>query len=216
MPANTCFTAFRHNHGMIAALVLPAAASAMPVLTPVHSVAEDVAEISTDVCYRLATEELRWSPSNVTEQMAQVEAAGLEYGAQGEVIESMGDAGRMLVNRAIMASRTSGDFNIVLAAGGSMPGCRVMLAGEELPETADEVGAALVAAGWTALPDATGTRGALERRLFIRFGRSNEPYITNLMVVSDPSARLRLFTSVARVPPNVKLPAGIAPPASRP
>ena len=97
-----------------------------------------------------------------------------------------------------------------------MPGCRVMLAGDELPGTADAVGAALVAAGWTALPEMTDTRGALERRLFVRFGPRDEPYIVNLMVVSDASARLRLFTTVAKVPPSVRLPAGIAPSATRP
>ena len=187
----------------------------LPALPAARSVAEDVAQVSTDVCYRLATGELRWAARDVNEEIAQVEASGLEYGAPGPVIDSMGQAGRMMVNRAMMASRTNGDFHLVLATGGSTPGCRVMLAGDELPGTADAVGSALVAAGWTALPDATETRGALERRLFIRFGPRDEPYIANLMVVNDPSARLRLFTTVAKVPPYVRLPAGIGPSAPR-
>jgi len=204
---------------MITAILAAAVAAqpvGLPALPAARSAAEDVAQVSTDVCYRLATGELRWSASNVSEQIAQVEAADLEYGAWGEVIDSLGGAGRMMVNRATMASRSNGDFHLVLANGGSMAGCRVMLAGDELPGTADEVGAALVKAGWTFLPETTETRGALERRLFIRFGPNDEPYIANLMVVSDPSARLRLFTTVAKVPPNVRLPAGLAPPPSRP
>jgi hypothetical protein len=201
---------------LAAALAAAAQPAPMPALSPARAVAEDVAQVSTDVCYRLATGELRWAPRNVNEEIAQVEAAGLEYGAPGTVIDAMGGAGRIMVNRATMASRTNGDFHIVLANGGSMPGCRVMLAGDELPGTADAVGSALVAAGWTALPEMTDTRGALERRLFIRFGPRNEPYIANLMVVSDPSARLRLYTQVAKVPPNVRLPAGIGPATPRP
>lgn len=183
------------------------------MLPPVQSPAEDVAQLSTDVCYRLEAGELDWGAQDIGEQMAQVEATGLTYGAPGAVIESMGGAGRTLVSRAVMASRANGDFNLVLAAGGSMPGCRVMLVGDELAGTADAVGSALVAAGWTALPDATATRGPLERRLFIRFGPHDEPYIANLMVVHDSSARLRLFTAVAKVPPNVRLPDGVGPAA---
>jgi hypothetical protein len=198
------------------AAALAVAAPSVSDSPPVSAVAEDVARISTDVCYRLATGELSWAARDVSDEIAKVEATGLTYGAPGAVIDAMGGAGRMMVNRATMASLRNGEFDIVLANGGSMPGCRVMLAGDEFPQTAGEVDAALVAAGWTALPEATETRGALERRLFIRFGPRDEPYIANLMVVSDASARLRLFTTVAKVPPNVRLPAGVIPPATRP
>jgi hypothetical protein len=196
------------------AAVLAVAAQSAPAAPQAGGAADDVARISTDVCYRLATGERSWAARDVNDEIAKVEATGLTYGAPGAVIDAMGPPGRMMVNRATMASHRNGEFDIVLANGGSMPGCRVMLAGDELPQTAGEVGAALVAAGWTAVPEATETRGALERRLFIRFGPRNEPYIANLMVVSDASARLRLFTTVAKVPPNVRLPAGVAPPAN--
>lgn len=205
----------RLNRWLCAALLV-SSTSAIGQPTPAASIAQDVAEVSTNVCFRLTSGELRWMPQNLEEEIAQVEAAGLSYGVPGVVIETLGRAGQAMVNRATIAHRANGGLHLILAKDGSIPGCRVMLAGDAAPGMTENVATALGSAGWLALDALTETRGPIERRLFLRFDSENQVYILNLMTVSDPSTRLRLFTSVARVPDSVALPPGIRRPVRRP
>src|SRR6478735_4274865 len=106
--ANLRFIECGYSRGMpiwtLAASLLLAAqgAPALPPLPPAPSafdaVAADVAFV-TDVCYRLTTGELRWAPRDINEEMALVEAAGLTYGVPNGVIDTLGPAGRVSVNR---------------------------------------------------------------------------------------------------------------------
>jgi len=181
-----------------AALLLTAQAeAAAPALPPLaaeaefDAVAADVAFV-TDVCFRLTTGELRWAPRDVNEEIALVEAAGLTYGVPGGVLDTLGPAGLASVNRATMASRSRGGFHVVLAVGGSIPGCRVMLAGDNRAGMAESVAASLEAHGWLDV-DAVATASAtLERRLLVR-NTHGKWYKLDFAWGGNPSTRLRIL-----------------------
>ncbi|WP_447756205.1 hypothetical protein [Sphingopyxis fribergensis] len=171
----------------------PAAAASPPTLA---GAAKDVAHISTDVCLRLATGELRWTPRDLQEEIAQIEAAGLVYGIPPGVIDTLGPAGKASVNRSTMASRRNGDFVTLLALNGAIPGCRVLLAGDDRPGMIDAVAAALTAARWTPLPAFTSKTGGYEQRLFMR-SENKTWYRLDLATNSDTGARLRVLIDVS-------------------
>ena len=174
-------------------------APALPPLAPEPSafdaVAADVAFV-TDVCYRLTTGELRWGPRDINEEMALVEAAGLTYGVPNGVIDTIGPAGRVSVNRATMASRSRDGFHVIMTIGGQVPGCRVLLAGDNTPGMADALAAPLVAGGWTALDAFTSTQETFEQRLFLRF-REGRWYQLNLALRTDHADALRVLIGVS-------------------
>lgn len=178
---------------LLAAQGAPSPVAAEP--SEFDAVAADVAFVS-DVCYRLIAGELRWAPRDVSEEIALIEAAGLTYGIPNGVIDSLGQTGRISVNRATMASRSRGSFDVILAVGGQIPGCRVMLAGDNTSGLADALAASLVAGGWTALDAFTSSNGAFEQRMFLR-SREGRWYRLDLALRTDQADQLRVLIGVS-------------------
>lgn len=195
-------------------ITLALAAIALPCAAQARTVAEDVADVSTRVCYAMAAGKLP-QPANIEAEERLFLGLDLQQGLPNGALERMGEAGRMMISRATLASRTNGKHHVVLAAGGAVPGCRVLLVGEGsladaalVEATAAAIGSR--AFGWLALPAFTETRSGLERRLFIRFDESKQPYILNLMVLKIAQEGLQLFTSVAKAPQSA-VPPGLVP-----
>lgn len=180
-----------------------AAEVAAPALPPLaadaafDAVAADVASV-TDLCFRLATGELRWDPRNVNEEIALVEAAGLTYGVPGGVLDSLGSVGQASVNRATMASRSRGGFHVILAVGGSIPGCRVMLAGNNRAGMTTAIAASLKAQGWADVEGVATTSATYERRLLVRNVRGKW-YKLDFAWGGNPSTQLRMLIAPSLV-----------------
>lgn len=166
-----------------------------------------VAALSTSACYAIASGAFVMpSGPNVAGQLIKaVESLGLDFGVPNEAM-SQGPAVTTLISRATLGSKTLADGQILFADGGSA-GCRIVLLADLKPGLTDSVASGLVAGGWRAIPEMTATRGAIERRAFLRRDKAGAPYLLNLMTITgDP--KLRLFTTVAKIPPNVTIPAG--------
>nr|AGU10034.1 hypothetical protein [uncultured organism] len=172
--------------------------------------AATVAQLSNTACYALASGAVTMpapGPDSLDREIKTVESFGLSYGAPSD-ITSHGPAVTTLVSRATLGSKILPDGQVVFADGGAS-GCRILLLAEPKPGLTDAVAAGLTAGGaWRAIPEMTATRGAIERRAFLRRDKSGAPYLLNLMTILGPAGKLRLFTTVARIPPGVALPAG--------
>ena len=186
-------------------LLTAQAGTALPALPPLvvrsdfDAVAADVAMV-TDICFRLTTGELRWTPRNVNEEMAFVEAAGLTYGVPNGVIDTLGATGRISVNRATMASRSRAGYHVILTLGGQLPGCRVMLAGDPAPGMAQALLASLAAGGWTA-DVGLGKDETFERHLLMR-NREGRWYRLDFALRSDHTDQLRALIGVSPANPS--------------
>jgi hypothetical protein len=162
------------------------------------AVADDVAFV-TDVCFRLTTGELRWAPRNHAEEMKLVEAAGLVPGVPAGVLDTLGPVGQAAVNRATMASRSRDGFHVIMALHGSIPGCRVMLAGEPRSDTAEHLARSFAADGWTPIEAFNSKTGDYESRLFVRYG-DDGLYRLDLNVRADEKSRLQVLVGLERPP----------------
>ncbi len=142
----------------------------------------------------------------VAAEEAELKALGLSYGLDKVAMDGLGQGGMAMVSRSTMAQRVSGNTRTVLTVGPS--GCRTLLIADPDPAITDKVEAALVSAGWRTGPPASIGSPAVERRMFLRRDAANKPYLLNLQILKVVSGRLRLFTSVAAIPPTVQLPEG--------
>lgn len=188
----------------VCAFAVPGAAWAQ------SSAATSVAQLSTTACFALASGGASVSTSGANGldgAIKTIESFGLEFGAPRD-ITSHGPAVTAMVSRATLGSKALPDGQVVLADGGAA-GCRILLLADPRPDLTEAVARGLTAAGaWRAIPEMTMTRGAIERRAFLRRDKAGAPYLLNLMTVIDQPGKLRLFTTVARIPPGVTLPAG--------
>lgn len=175
-----------------------------------RSVAGDVVDLSTRICFGIASGAVAYRPRDVGEEMAAIRALGLNYGIPSGIIDTLGQAGRNLVSRATIASRPNGDYQVILAAGGAMPGCHVLLAGRPDAALAEAVSEALAdrQGGWTRVPSMTDGRGPVERRSFIRRDSAGRPYLLDLFIARGTPTRLGLIASVTLWPRSVALPRG--------
>ncbi|TGX52607.1 hypothetical protein E5A73_13200 [Sphingomonas gei] len=188
----------------IGAMLLAANGAAAQVPTA----AATVAELSNSACYALASGAVAMpaGPDALDRTIKTVESFGLSFGVPNDAT-AQGPAVTTLISRATLGSKTLPDGQILFADGGAA-GCRIILLADPRPDLTDAVAAGLAAGGWRAIPEMTATRGTIERRAFLRRDKAGTPYLLNLMTVIGQPGRLRLFTTVARIPPNVTLPAG--------
>jgi len=198
---------FRNLTIAIACIVLTASGAQAQSQT---SAAASVARVSDTACYALASGAASIpanDPNGLDRTIKTIESFGLEFGAPKD-ITSHGPAVTAMVSRATLGSKAFPDGQIVFADGGPA-GCRILLLADPKPGLTDAVAAGLTAGdAWRAIPEMTATRGAIERRAFLRRDKAGTPYLLNLMTVIGQPGKLRLFTTVARIPPGVALPAG--------
>ena len=173
------------------------------------SVAEDVAEISTNACFRVASGRFAIPHPASDEYSAAVRQLGLEPGIQRAALGMMGPA-IALISRSAMAYRANGSSYIVFAVNGALPGCRVILLGQPPANAMDAIAAALTASavGWAAIPQMTETRGPATKRVFLRRDPAGRAYLLNLVALNDVPGNVRLYTTIVAVPAGVALPEG--------
>jgi hypothetical protein len=185
----------------------PAHAQARPVQTAPAM----VAALTSSACYALASgavqEPADGAPGALEQRMKLIEGFGLEFGVPSETMAELGRTLSGLISRATLGSKKLPDGLVVFADQGA-PGCRILLLADPRPGITDSVGTALMAGGWRAIPEMTATRGTIERRAFLRRDKAGAPYLLNLMTLLDDTAKLRLFTTVAKIPAGVALPPG--------
>lgn len=184
-----------------------AVATASPAQTPAQIPAtldqplvQAVADLSTAACYGIQSDAL-------DKTMAAVKAMGLTYGVDNRILKDLGRAGTAMISRATIGSRSLPAGDMVVTFGGPQPVCRVILLTAPTPGLTDAVGARIVAQGWKQAP-VTQASPAVERRAFVRRDAKGNPYLMNLIASADVTSRLRLFTTVVRIPPGVALPPG--------
>jgi hypothetical protein len=180
------------------------------VAAPAPSLADDVAEVSTRFCYKVAAGELRWDPSDLQAEKALLESYGLTPGIPAGILHKFGRMTAATFNQSVLGSRKNGDSHVLLAAGGQMPGCRVTIAGAPGVVTAAQLAEALQKAphGWTAVPELFRPGGPIERHSFLRRSAAGTTMMLDLLVVTEPSGSFRAMTMVLRPPAGLKLPAG--------
>ncbi len=188
---------------------LAGALFALAVQAPATTPAQDVADVSTRVCYGLASGTLNLPPVRVDTLAARataLQALEMQPGTPKDTFEALGSGGLEMIYGGDLASRDNGGARTVAVMQGGA--CRALLLADEDAEWADRVREALVAAGWRAGPSATRGSAVAERRMFLRRDARGLPYLLNLQTLKIASGRLQLFTSVVAIPPNVQLPEG--------
>ena len=177
------------------------------------SLARSIADLSGDRCYGIAAGTIVMpaasDPQAVDKSAKTLQGMGLSYGVNESIMKGLGRPGLMLIAQATMGSRSFDEGEVVLAFGGSQPGCRVILLSEPGVNITDAVSAQLSRMDWKPIPSMTGTRGAIERRAFFRRDGKRNPYLMNLMTITTPApdSKLRMFTTTIRIPDGVQLPA---------
>lgn len=195
-----------------------AVATASPAQTPAQIPAtldqplvQAVADLSTAACYGIQSGAIALpadgAPDALDKTMAAVKAMGLTYGVDNRILKDLGRAGTAMISRATIGSRSLPAGDMVVTFGGPQPVCRVILLTAPTPGLTDAVGARIVAQGWKQAP-VTQASPAVERRAFVRRDAKGNPYLMNLIASADVTSRLRLFTTVVRIPPGVALPPG--------
>ena len=191
---------------------MAASAHAAPVPA---DLGQAVADLSDKGCYALVSGAIPAAPGGALPGVAAGEqfmaGLGLRFGINDNIMDGLGAPGSAMISLAMMGSAAFSQGDVVLATGGSQPGCRVMLLADPAVAVTDAVAAQLTAAGWRPIPGMTTERAGLQRRAFFRRDAGGNPYLMNVMTVGTPypGSRLRLFTTTVRIPPNVTLPEGL-------
>lgn len=178
--------------------------------TDQRSVATQYAEAVVDGCLPLARGEISFSGSVVEDQLV-IDELNFENGINEGIHNrfSLQDSG--VLNRSIMGHRLAGDGVIVLAVGGQLPGCKVILLMPEEGFLADEVSTALsvLEPQWRELPFGRNRPGtSITKRSFIMRDWEGTPFLINLISPQVPNSQLRLLATLSPVPASVQIPEG--------
>lgn len=174
-----------------------------------------IAELSDNVCYGIVSGAIPMpsvqDPNSVDKSIKALEAKGLSFGINADMMKDLGKPGLTLVSQSTMGSKSLDKGNVILAVGGRLPGCRVILLADPEVSSTEAVSAQLSRFGWRAMPDMTGARGAIEKRTFFRRDAKGDPYLMNLMTITAPApdSKLRMYTTTIRIPEGVQLPEGL-------
>lgn len=195
------------------ALIGSCAAHSSAAESEAPAVAADAADVATRVCFGAVSGAVTLQDRDFASFERNVREMGLEVGIPSGIFDTIGPAGQGLLNRATVAHRISGGYVIQLAAGGSMPNCRVLVVGAAAADLPASVTSALAApaAGWTPLPQTQrDLEGGAKRQRFIRRDAANRPYLLDALAIVDPQRRLRMALIVSPWPSDVALPEGEA------
>lgn len=171
--------------------------------------ASGIARLTTSACYAIERSVLTVPDgADVTGADEALKPLGLSHGITSAMQRDLGQLGVTMISRAALASTEVGTDAIIMAHGGPQPGCRMLLTGDVDPTRLDRVAAGLIKDGWREVTALASVRGQLTRRAFVRRDAASQPYLANLLSLPEGSGRLRLVTSVAKIPANVPLPPG--------
>lgn len=177
--------------------------------------ARSIADLGGTSCYGIATGAIAMpaagDPDAADKAKKAIAGIGLTFGLDNRMMDRLGNPGLTMISQAILGSTSFDQGDVVLAVGGSQPGCRVILLSEPGTNITDAIAIRLAQLGWKPISSMTGMRGAVERRAFLRRDEKNNPYLMNLMTITSPApdSKVRLFTTTIRIPGNVQLPEGL-------
>jgi hypothetical protein len=193
--------------GLTVLALLSAPAPAAPAQ---RSLGEDVADVATRVCYKVVSGALRWNPASLAEEEALLKSLDLRSGLPPGTIDNFGRNLAATFNQSILASRPNGASHVLLAIGGRMPGCRVVVSGRPGAVAAADVIAALKRPpyGWTPAPALGRSGGPIVRHSFVRRAENGATLLLDLLVVTEASGTFRLMAMVLPPPPGATLPPG--------
>ncbi|HEX8062713.1 MAG TPA: hypothetical protein VF535_05805 [Allosphingosinicella sp.] len=193
---------------LLGALALTPATASPP--RPAPTLAEDFADVTSRTCYPVMAGQLRWDPSKLEEERVALGKLGLTPGVPGGAVDALPPRVAATFNRAVLASRRSGDAHVLFALGPQTLGCQVIAVGA--PGTVTE--AQMVdllgtsAHGWTRAPGLDRLSGPIQRRGFVRRTVNGRTLLLDLVVFTEPVGTFRLMAMVMSPPPGAKLPKG--------
>ena len=166
-------------------------------------------DLATGACWQIESRTVAVpQPSDIDGLDALVEGYGLTPGLSPKAFERMGEGGGM-ANRATMGSTDVGEDTLVIAFGGQVPGCTVMLLTTAGNSSEYDLVEALATAGWKEVrPGMSQQRGFVGKRMLARRDESGQPYIANVLTIMKPGLDWRHGITIVKVPPHVKLPEG--------
>ena len=196
----------------LAATLLASPLQAQEASEAVESaVASRYAEAVVDGCLPMARGDVDFSNTSPTEDSEIIAAQGFDYGIDGDVLARFGVQGSGVLNNAIMGKRAAGEDMFVLAIGGALPGCKVILLRPESANLEDEVATAFstLQPEWRELPFARTRPGTnVTMRRFIMRDEDNTPFLINLITTPIPDSQIRLVATLSPIPANVQIPEG--------
>ncbi len=196
----------------LVAALLAAPLGAEDVLESVGSETTDAFVATTNAaCLSLADGSSSLSSVSAEEDRKVIESFGLAYGVNREIYDRFGVQGSGILNRAVMGNRKAGEDAIVLAVGGALPGCKVILLSEDQEGLADRVDASLSAADppWRELPFADSKPGSsVKKKSYFLRSEAGDSFILNLIMPTVPDSDIRLLATINRIPPHVEIPEG--------
>jgi hypothetical protein len=194
----------------LAALAAAALQATVPV-APVPALAQSFVDLNMTSCLRIqagtAGLPVASDPDALTKKMAAVEAMGLSFGVSKKMLDDLGPAGLSMVSRSTMGSKMLVGGDAVVTFDGPSPGCRTILL-SDLTGLSDAVAAELAKNGWREAPSSGTGSPVVQRRMFVRREAGGQPYLCNLITAIEPFGRLRLFTTIVRIPDGIILPPG--------
>lgn len=196
--------------GLLALLaaVAATASGAAPLAEP-RSLASDVVSVSTDICYRLARQEIVLG-GGIEADTAVLASGGVSFGIANGGYERLGREGVGLLSRAVLGSRSSGPDLVVLAIGGQVPGCKTMAVAKDAGSLFSDIALKLTAKGvdWREAPASNSPGAPIQKRMFVKRDAAGQAYLMNVFAITLPASELRVLTTVNAVPPGVILPEG--------
>lgn len=179
------------------------------------SVAVAYADAIIDGCLPVAHGNADFGGSTPAEDERQLTEQGFEYGIDGELFDRFGPRDTALISRSVMGHRVADDRQdgaaFVLAIGGAMPGCKVILLTSEDHVSSDDVAVALneLEPAWRQLPFANTRPGSsVSMRRFIMRDADDKPFLINLIANPAPDSEVRMLATLSPIPANVRIPDG--------
>jgi hypothetical protein len=180
--------------------VLPNASS-IPVAT-------DAADTITRICLAHASGAISLQYKNLEDEIAGIRGLGMVYGVPPEALRGFDLRAQSMINRATLASKPSGPDHVIMAVGGRISNCRVMVSGAPRPNFLGAIEPALLGApfGWKPLPSRSRSENGIEGRSYVKTASNGLPYLLHMLVMPDSSDGLRALLVVSPVRPGTPVP----------
>ncbi|MGL5838429.1 MAG: hypothetical protein ACRCY3_08010 [Sphingorhabdus sp.] len=184
-------------------------AAAQPVAAdqPDSSSAVALVDVSMRVCYRLAANELKLGGA-IADDTKALEDNGITSGLMDGTLNRLGRDGVGLISQSIIGQRAIGEDIVLVAVGGTMPGCRSILLSKAPATLSLDAANSLVSAGWKEAPANNAAGAPVARRMFVKRGANGQPYLLNMFTGTFPQSDFQVMTTINPIPPGVQLPEG--------
>jgi hypothetical protein len=188
------------------------AASGVPVeRTAAQNSAAAAVAAFTDGCLAEASGVLTLGPDQAPDRHAAFfTAAQMREGTPADVLAALGTSGFGIVENASAGHRLIGDDRVVMAIGGDLPTCRVVIASpaRELDDGV-EISEAVLASGRWRLAQVLPNNGAIKQRMFAHRAADGRIYLLFAATGTLPGSTVRTLLAISPVPPGFQPPAGL-------